>query len=310
MENLDNVDKEEEEEKDELIQKLIIDEEGKMKPSSKSVISNVSQELSIENIAEQLTNYDKSVKIILLGDSNVGKSSIVNCLQQDSNLQRKTISLECYNYSIKINKIILRMQIWDTVGQEKFDSITTNYYKTTDVAIFVYSINDENSFNNINFWDNELNNKGDINNKSNINETTNKSMIKVLVGNKSDLENERKVTYKQGEQLCNEKNFDFFMEINCKFYKSGMFNDKSEIEIKNDNQEKEKDKDSDRNSEEEKDEDCVKILFNEIGKIIYKQYIKELKNNDNSTIYNYEDSPSMLEDKEKKRKGEDNSCCC
>ena len=70
-------------------------------------------------------------------------------------------------------------------GQEKFDSITTNYYKTTDVVIFVYAINDIDSFNNIN--------KGNINLKSTIVEN-NKILVKLLVGNKKDLENERKVT--------------------------------------------------------------------------------------------------------------------
>ena len=58
------------------------------------------------------------------------------------------------------------MQIWDTVGQEKFNSITANYYKTTDVAIFVYSINDVDSFNNIEKWLNALNDKGNNNNEN------------------------------------------------------------------------------------------------------------------------------------------------
>ena len=310
MEDLNHDNKEEEEDgdEDELTKKLIIEEQGNYKPSTKTVNTNVSQELSIENLNDQLTNYDKSIKVIILGDSNVGKSSIVSCLQQDTNLQKKTISLECYNYIIKINKIILRMQIWDTVGQEKFDSITTNYYKTTDVAIFVYAINDENSFNNINIWDNKLNDKGNINNKDNINESNNKSMIKVLVGNKIDLENERTVTYEQGKKLCDEKNFDLFMEINCNYYKDGMFNESSYEETKSD---KDNEKDNDSNSNEENDEkDCVKILFNKIGKLIYKQYLKEFKGSDNSTIYNYEASPSMLIEKKEKNKKEDKSCCC
>ena len=70
-------------------------------------------------------------------------------------------------------------------SQEKFDSITTNYYKTTDVVIFVYAINDIDSNNN--------SNKGNINLKSSIVEN-NKILVKLLVENKKDLENERKVT--------------------------------------------------------------------------------------------------------------------
>ena len=55
------------------------------------------------------------------------------------------------------------MQIWDTVGQEKFDSITSSYYRITDVVIFVYAINDLSSFENINHWYTELNKKGNTN---------------------------------------------------------------------------------------------------------------------------------------------------
>ena len=90
----------------ELTKPLIISEEAK---NLGNQFINNNQELSIEYLPENSTNYDISVKVILLGDSNVGKSSIVNCLQQDSNLQRKTISLELYNYIIKINSIVIRM---------------------------------------------------------------------------------------------------------------------------------------------------------------------------------------------------------
>ena len=80
----DSNDNNQEEEDDELTKNLIIDEEN-INTNSKS---NISQELSIENLPEDLNNYDISIKLIILGDSNVGKSSIINCLQQDSNLQR------------------------------------------------------------------------------------------------------------------------------------------------------------------------------------------------------------------------------
>ena len=301
-----NNNNQEEEDDDELTKQLIIDEENN-KANNKS---NISQELSIENLPEDLNNYDISIKLIILGDSNVGKSSIVNCLQQDSNLQRKTISLEHYNYIIKINNIITRMQIWDTVGQEKFDSITTNYYKITDVAIFVYAINDIDSFNNINHWDTELNDKGNISLKSSI-VKNNKIMLKVLVGNKKDLENERKVAFEQGEKLYN-KNFDFFMEINCNYYKDGVFDESSysgNKENQNENEEKEKETDSNEEKDSKDDKDCVKILFDKIGRMIYKKYINEYK--ENSSVYNYEASPSILEeDKAKKGKNKNNKCCC
>ena len=285
MEVIKNNEFENDDEED-LTKKLIISEEQNLK-NKVLYNSSILQDLSIEMISEQSNNYDKSIKIILLGDSNVGKSTILNCLQQDSSLQRKTISLEHYNYVIKINNFILRMQIWDTVGQEKFDSITTNYYKTTDVVIFVYAINDMNSFINISHWDNELTDKG----KKKDNNVTNKLMIKVLIGNKNDLENERKVTYEQGEKLCKEKNFNYFEEINCNYYKDGIFNE------------------SEKNSEINQSNNCIQDLFNKIGKNFYMQNMNESSRH-NSTIYNYEASETMLEGDKEENEEDGKTCCC
>ena len=219
--------------------------------------NNEINDIIIEKLPKSYSVYDKSIKIILLGDSGVGKTSLLNCLEpNDIDLnQKKTISLEYFNYIIKANNNIIRMQIWDTVGHEKFNSIISNYYKTTDVAIFMYSIDNIESFNNINNWFNELNDKG--NNDNNI------KTIKILLGNKNDLEKERKVTYEMGEKLKNEKNFYFFQEINCSY----------------------------KNKEEN---DLVQNLFFEIGKIVYKEYIFTKMERVNSSVYNYEASNSIL----------------
>ena len=219
--------------------------------------NNEISDIIIEKLPKNCSVYDKSIKIILLGDSGVGKTSLLNCLEpNDIDLnQKKTISLEYFNYIIKANNNIIRMQIWDTVGHEKFNSIISNYYKTTDVAIFMYSIDNIESFNNINNWFNELNDKG--NNDNNI------KTIKILLGNKNDLEKERKVTYEMGEKLKNEKNFHFFQEINCSY----------------------------KNKEEN---DLVQNLFFEIGKIVYKEYIFTKMERVNSSVYNYEASNSIL----------------
>ena len=219
--------------------------------------NNEINDIIIEKLPKSYSVYDKSIKIILLGDSGVGKTSLLNCLEpNDIDLnQKKTISLEYFNYIIKANNNIIRMQIWDTVGHEKFNSIISNYYKTTDVAIFMYSIDNIESFNNINNWFDELNDKG--NNDNNI------KTIKILLGNKNDLEKERKVTYEMGEKLKNEKNFYFFQEINCSY----------------------------KNKEEN---DLVQNLFFEIGKIVYKEYIFTKMERVNSSVYNYEASNSIL----------------
>lgn len=251
-------------------------------------------EYFLERLPEDTKNYDKSIKIILLGDSNVGKSSIVHCLKNDpfNNYKSKNLGLEHYNYVVKINNAIIRLQIWDTAGQEKFDTITSNYYKNTDVAIFVYAINDLNSFNKIEQWDTQLNDKENLYNNDNQNkekEDAKKNIIKVLIGNKKDLSNEREVTFEQGLKLSELKNFTFFKEITCS------------LEIG-------------ENGENYIDE--IISLFNNIGKKIYKEFIKNDQTRLNSSSYCYQATNSVLIEDESikniKLKDDDNhhSCCC
>ena len=287
--------------------------------SKNSVLSEATHDYTIENLPENHTEYDKSIKLILLGDSKVGKTSLINCLNKKNNLKHETVSLEYFNYNIKINNFIIRMQIWDTVGQEKFNSITTNYYKTTDVVIFMYAINDIKSFNNIEYWFNELIDKGDsnnnndnINNNFNINEDLNeKNMIKILIGNKKDLNNERKVSYEMGEKLCKEKNFYFFEEINC----DTTVEQNNKLDDNNNNEENKENANIQINQEEDKD--CVKNLFFKIGKIVYKEYLDEQRNRVNSSTYSYEASSSMLEIAPENHEislrieeNEKKTCCC
>ena len=257
-------------------------------------LNSNNEEFTLEKLPADTSNYEKSIKIIIIGDSNVGKSSIFHLLNdsQYNNYQEKSLGLQHYNYFIKINNVIIRMQIWDTVGQEKIDSLTVNYYKNTDVAIFVYAINNENSFDKIEQWDTQLNNKEIINEskdneQKNINENTNnneknsinnKGLIKVLLGNKKDLENERKVTYEQGEKLAKDKNFEIFKEISCN----------SEIEENGEN----------------KNIDEIIDLFDDIGKKVYKDYIKNDCISLNSADYNYQASNEGDDEKN------ESSCCC
>ena len=260
-----------------------IEEMEKNNTTTKLMESEIEDDpYEIEILPKNFIKYDKSIKIILLGDSEVGKTTILNCLEEKEidNLKSNTISLEYFNYNIKINNYIIRMQIWDTVGQEKFNSITSNYYKTADVAIFIYAINDINSFNDIKNWLYELKSKSNNDN----NEIGEKNMIKILVGNKKDLIKERKVTYEMGEKFKNENNFYLFEEIHC-------------INNKNDN-------------------DCIKNLFISIGKIIYKEYVEDKKSRVNSSLYVYEASNSILEiaqdsqDNSKMENKRYKSCCC
>ncbi len=144
-------------------------------------------------------------------------------------------------------------------------------------------------------------------------------MIKILVANKSDLNNERKVTFDMGEELRKEKGFHLFKEISCHFNgkNEAILDENNSEENLNENENLNIGQMSENNNEEGKD--CVKNLFKEIVKILYKEYYEDQKTRFNSSVYYYEASNSILEiapersDSEsgtKKIKKSKNKCCC
>ena len=136
------------------------------------------------------SNYNLIFKIVLIGDSNVGKTNILSkYLQNEFNPDSKaTVGVEFGSKTININNNVIKAQIWDTAGTEKYRSITNAYYKGAKGAFVVYDISRKTSFNNIDKWLFDLKNNGD----ENINI--------VLIGNKIDLENQREVTTEEGEK--------------------------------------------------------------------------------------------------------------
>ena len=176
-----------EKEKDE---KMIIDEE----------------KLNIERNLVESELYDSSIKVIILGDSYVGKSSLINRLINNKFVElSSTLSIEYHTYIISINDYKIRMQLWDTAGQEKYNSIISNYYKGTDVAIFVYSIDNQETFENIQMWFKHL-------------KENNEDSLNILIGNKLDMEKEgaRVVSYENAENFARDNNFFLIREISCK----------------------------------------------------------------------------------------------
>ncbi len=162
-----------------------------------------------ENIERNLVEsevYDNSIKVIILGDSYVGKSSLINRLINNKFVElTSTLSIEYHTYIISINEYKIRMQLWDTAGQEKYNSIISNYYKGTDVAIFVYSIDKSETFENIQMWFKHLKENND-------------NSLNILIGNKLDMEKEggRVVSYENAENFARDNNFFLFREVSCK----------------------------------------------------------------------------------------------
>jgi Ras-related protein Rab-2A len=128
-------------------------------------------------------NYEYSFKIILIGDTHVGKSTIFPRLNYNisaSSIQ-STIGVDYHINYFDIDNKKIRLEIWDTAGQESFRSITNYYFKSCSGILLFVDINDRNSFTNLNRWIDDVQNKCD------------KNVPRILVGNKIDLE--REVTY-------------------------------------------------------------------------------------------------------------------
>lgn len=114
-------------------------------------------------------------KIVIVGDSNVGKTSIMNTfLKKNNNIPTNTIGSEYSN--IHIQKYNQELQIWDCAGQERFRSLTKLYYRNASACIFVFDLNNIKTLNSIsNFW------------ISNVKDNIDDNSILLLIGNKSDL---------------------------------------------------------------------------------------------------------------------------
>ena len=145
-------------------------------------------------------------KLIIIGDSGVGKSCLTCKAIRNTFLDNyyATIGFEYSSFNIKINDILIKLQIWDTCGQELYRSLVSNFYRNSSLGIIVYAINSRQSFEDIEMWLKEL-------------KTYSNPDIKVfLIGNKLDLENERKISKNEAETLANENNFYLFMEASAK----------------------------------------------------------------------------------------------
>ena len=144
-------------------------------------------------------NFDILYKIVIIGDSGVGKSNILSRYVRDefSMDTKATVGVEFGSKIISINNQQIKIQIWDTAGQEKYKSVSTIYYKGAKGALLVYDISRKETFNNLNRWINEIKNNSD----ENINI--------LLIGNKCDLEEARQISQEEAFQKAKEINAGF-----------------------------------------------------------------------------------------------------
>ena len=149
--------------------------------------------------------FEMMIKIIIIGDSSVGKTNIMSKYLKGQFLEnsRATVGVEFGSKSFKIDNHNIKAQIWDTAGQEKYKAITGAYYKGSKGAFVVYDITRKETFENIDKWINDLKTTADP--RINI----------ILIGNKCDLEEKRVVLKEQGEEKARAFNCAFLETSAC-----------------------------------------------------------------------------------------------
>lgn len=145
--------------------------------------------------------YERLVKVLLVGNSGVGKSCLLVrfCDNSYESNSISTIGVDFKTKLLSIDNKNICLQVWDTAGQERYHSVTSSYYKGAQGALVVYDITNRDSFDSVDEWVNEIS-------------LTNKNVAIILVGSKCDEESDRKVSREQGEIKSK--------EIGCPFYEA------------------------------------------------------------------------------------------
>mmetsp|Transcript_2476 Transcript_2476/g.5790 ORF Transcript_2476/g.5790 Transcript_2476/m.5790 type:complete len:204 (+) Transcript_2476:248-859(+) len=144
-------------------------------------------------------DYDYLFKLLLIGDSGVGKSCLLLRFADDTYTESyiSTIGVDFKIRSIDMDGKIIKLQIWDTAGQERFRTITSSYYRGAHGIIIVYDITDQESFDNVKQWLQE------------IDRYACEKVNTLLVGNKSDLTTKRVVSYEAAKEFAAKQEMDF-----------------------------------------------------------------------------------------------------
>ena len=163
-------------------------------------------EYDIELLPEDFAQYYLSFKIIVIGDSSVGKSCLTMQAVRKNfvDLYQATLGFEFLTFNLRINKNVVKLQIWDTCGQEVYRSLISNFYRNCSLALIVYAINNRDSFMHAETWLNDLKNQ------------SNPNVRVFLIGNKRDLQKDRTVSPEEAYKFKEEKKLDLFWETSAK----------------------------------------------------------------------------------------------
>lgn len=139
-------------------------------------------------------------KIIILGDLGVGKTSILlTYVDEYNNEKYVSIGFDFKTKELEIEDKLVRQQLWDTSGQERFRALAKSHYKSLSGVVLVFDITNEKSFESIEKWRSDA-----------LENANNENLQFILIGNKKDLERNRKITVEQGKELAKKLNMSYF----------------------------------------------------------------------------------------------------
>jgi len=144
--------------------------------------------------------HDFLIKLLMIGDSGVGKSCLLLRFSDDSFTTSfiTTIGIDFKIKTIELEGKRIKLQIWDTAGQERFRTITTAYYRGAMGILLVYDVTDEVSFQDIHNW------------MKNIEQHASENVNKILIGNKCDMDSGKVISTQMGQQLADNYDVSFF----------------------------------------------------------------------------------------------------
>jgi small GTP-binding protein len=164
------------------------------------------ESIHVEALPEDVTKSDISFKMIILGDPGVGKSCLSTKAIKNtfSEAYNTTIGFEFLNFYIKLDDKTVKLEVWDTCGQEIYRSLISGFYREAALAILVYAIDSRESFTNLDAWLKDV-------------KLQSHPEIKIfLVGNKTDLEESRVISFEEAKKYANEHDFDYVNETSAK----------------------------------------------------------------------------------------------
>ena len=148
-------------------------------------------------------NYDKTCQILVIGDSSVGKTSIISRYANGTFKEEylATVGLDYYSKDEMFDNKTIQVKLWDTAGQERFQSLTQNYFRNAEGVLLTYDITNSDSFDNLKNWIDSI--------KKNM-EGKNIFIPVIIIGNKIDMEDSREIEKEAAQKFSKENNYKYF----------------------------------------------------------------------------------------------------